>query len=168
MAACVSIRDWSDAEPASQCQLTIDDVAEYEPGQFYRRELPCLSAILATLPRRPAVVVIDGYVDLDDRHRPGLGRHLHESLDRAVPVIGVAKNPYRQTKHAAEVRRGSSDRPLFETAAGTPIDRAAGHIAVMHGRHRIPTILKTVDRLSRRFDSSASMEPDRHDDRGVE
>lgn len=45
--------------------------AEYLPGEFYRRELPPL---LAVIPRSSALalIVVDGYVDLDAAGRPAL------------------------------------------------------------------------------------------------
>ncbi|PKN30756.1 MAG: endonuclease V, partial [Deltaproteobacteria bacterium HGW-Deltaproteobacteria-21] len=48
-----------------------------------------------------------------------------------------------------EVFRGRSKSPLYVTAAGMDPSEAAGHIRSMHGGHRIPTLLKQVDRLSR-------------------
>jgi deoxyribonuclease V len=47
------------------------------------------------------------------------------------------------------VMRGGARRPLFVTAAGMNVDTAAAHILNMHGAHRIPSILKRVDRLCR-------------------
>ncbi|MFY0538676.1 hypothetical protein [Nannocystis pusilla] len=38
--------------------------------------------------------MIDGHVWLGP-DRPGLGVHLHRALGEAIPVVGVAKNPFR-------------------------------------------------------------------------
>ena len=147
-AAAVTIHDWSDAMPSGESIVQIADVAPYEPGQFYRRELPCLLAALKTLPRIETAV-IDGYVWLDAAMTPGLGAYLHEALSGEVVVIGVAKTKYRGADHAHEVFRGTSARPLYVTAAGISPDAAAKHIRTMHGDHRIPSILARVDRLCR-------------------
>jgi deoxyribonuclease V len=147
-AAAIVIRDWSDANPAAESVVNIDAVAPYEPGQFYRRELPCLLAVLKTLPP-VEVAVIDGYVWLDAAMTPGLGAHLHEALSRQTAVIGVAKTRFRGADHAHEVLRGTSARPLYVTATGISPEVAAGHIRAMHGDHRIPSILARVDRLCR-------------------
>lgn len=50
---------------------------------------------------------------------------------------------------AQELRRGTSRSPLYVTAAGMDATEAARHIAEMHGPHRIPTLLKRIDRLCR-------------------
>ncbi len=41
-AACVTFDDWEDSEPTGDFVLDIDQVEPYVPGQFYRRELPCV------------------------------------------------------------------------------------------------------------------------------
>lgn len=48
-----------------------------------------------------------------------------------------------------ELCRGASRRPLYITAIGSDYLTAAEHIREMAGDHRIPTLLKTVDRLAR-------------------
>lgn len=148
-AACVVINDWRASRPTAECVATIHEVKGYQPGEFYRRELPCIRAVLDKLNQPPTCIVVDGYVWLDGDHRPGLGAHLYETLNHKVPVIGVAKNPFRDTEHATELRRGTSDRPLYITAVGVPIAQAVVNIGAMQGPHRLPTVLKRVDELSR-------------------
>jgi deoxyribonuclease V len=121
-------------------------VADYAPGAFYRRELPAIQAVLAEAPR-VGLLIVDGYVDLDPEGRPGLGAHVHESL--GIPVIGVAKTSFRTATHAVPVRRGTSTRPLYVTAAGMSTVDAARLVAAMAGPHRIPAALKRVDALAR-------------------
>ncbi|MFN7142848.1 MAG: endonuclease V [Myxococcota bacterium] len=144
LAAAVVFGAWDDADPVEEHVVAVPEVAPYEPGAFFRRELPCLLAVWDRL-RRVGCVVVDGYVDLGPG-RPGLGRHLHEAV--GVPVIGVAKTRF----HAAggvEVTRGGSARPLVVTAAGVSLEEAARRIGAMHGAHRLPTLLRRVDALSR-------------------
>ena len=148
-AACVVIAGWQDSQPAAEYVAKIHDFQDYKPGEFFRRELPCIHAVLEKLTAAPTCIVVDGYVWLDGDNRPGLGAHLYESLDRRVPIIGVAKNPFKETVYASELRRGSSARPLYITAVGLPMAQAVVNIGAMHGPHRIPTILKRVDQLSR-------------------
>ena len=148
-AACVVIKNWRDSRPTAEHVAKIHKVKDYQPGEFYRRELPCIQAVLAKLKQPPTCIVVDGYVWLDGNLRPGLGAHLHEAFDRKVSVIGVAKNPFKDTDHATELRRGKSDRPPYITAAGVPIAQAVVNIGAMHGPHRLPTILKRTDQLSR-------------------
>lgn len=148
-AAAVVFRDWSDALAAEERTVEIRDVQPYEPGQFFRRELPCLLAVLRTLPPIETVI-IDGYVWLDVASRPGLGAHLYEALDRRCAVVGVAKTKFQGADHACEILRGESQRPLYVTAVGMPAEVAAERVRSMHGAHRIPTLLGRVDDLCRR------------------
>ncbi|MCY1081192.1 endonuclease V [Archangium lansingense] len=148
VAACVLFRDWADAAEASHVVERGPPAEPYEPGQFYRRELPHLLKVLATLQEPLETVVIDGYVWLDEE-RPGLGAHLYEALGRRVPVIGVAKTAFHSSQLAVPVLRGQSQRPLFVTAVGVDAREAAEHVRHMHGASRIPTLLNRVDRLCR-------------------
>jgi deoxyribonuclease V len=127
----------------------VSPVAPYEPGQFYRRELPCLLAVLGKIPDAVEAIVVDGYVWLADEQTPGLGGHLFQALGGTIPVIGVAKTQFRSARASQAVLRGGSQRPLYITAAGMSREAAAHHIQAMHGPHRIPTLLKRVDQICR-------------------
>ena len=138
-AACVTFADWPATSAMQELTQLISDPAPYVPGEFWRRELPGIVALLSALNVSPTIIVIDGYVWLDEAGRPGLGAHLFEALNGNIPVIGVAKTPFRGSPHAQLVQRGSSGRPLYITAQGLPITEAARAIRQMHGSHRIPT-----------------------------
>lgn len=155
LAACVLFRDWLDARPAAEWTQRIAPIAPYEPGQFYRRELPCLLAVLAPRLEELQTIVVDGYVWLRDEHSPGLGAHLYEALGRRIPVIGVAKTCFQSATAAQPVVRGTSKRPLYVTAAGLDRVTAAACIRRMHGNHRLPTLLKHVDRCCRAAETTA-------------
>ncbi len=125
----------------------IDQTEPYQPGALYKRELPCIEAVLALGPRLD-LLIVDGYATLDPAGRPGLGAHAADAL--GIPVIGVAKTPFRGASHAAEVVRGAASRPLYVTAAGgLTIDEAAMIVAGMAGPHRLPGMLSQVDSLAR-------------------
>lgn len=132
----------------------IVDVPLYEPGALFKRELPCIEAVLAlSMPLR--LLIVDGYATLDPDGRPGLGAHAAEAF--GLPVIGVAKTRFRAATHAREVIRGTASRPLYVTAAGgVGIDEAARIVERMSGSHRIPSALARVDRLSRSRASTSS------------
>lgn len=121
-------------------------VEPYHPGEFYRRELPPLRAVIPAAAKL-GLIVVDGYVDLDPDGRPGLGAHVH--AEYAVPVIGVAKTAFGTATHAARVLRGLSSRPLYVTAAGMTIADAGVLVTEMAGSFREPDALKRVDRLAR-------------------
>ena len=146
--ACALFSAWTDAQPSSEKILISEGAAnDYQPGEFYRRELPYILAALATLQTAPAIVIIDGYVWLG-AERPGLGAHLFTALAQRAAVVGVAKRPFVGAT-AVPVLRGDSRQPLFVSAVGISIEVAVDGVRNMHGPHRIPTLLKRVDRLSR-------------------
>src|SRR5690242_19110791 len=147
IAAGVWFRGWRASEAEHEAVATFREVAPYQPGEFYRRELPCL---LGVLERGPAadVVVVDGYVWLG-AGRAGLGARLHDALGGRAVVVGVAKKLFAGATDAVPVYRGLSRTPLYVTAEGVSATEAAGWVASMQGDHRIPTLLKRADRLAR-------------------
>ncbi|MCC6314923.1 MAG: endonuclease V [Thermomicrobiales bacterium] len=149
VSACLLFARWQADRPLRSLVERTSPVAPYIPGQFYRRELPPLLATLRQVITEVDVVIVDGYVWLGREQRPGLGAHLYEALDERAAVIGVAKTTFHNTP-AVEVRRDRSARPLYVTAVGMTTEAAARHIREMHGSHRLPTLLREVDQLSRR------------------
>ncbi len=141
---CVVFSTWTDPAPARELVVrSAAPPAAYEPGRFYERELPYLLGALAEI--TADLVVIDGHVWLAD-DTPGLGAHLHAAI--GVPIVGVAKNPFRGSP-AIHVIRGASRKPLHVTAAGIDAGVAAALVRDMHGDFRIPTLLKRADSLAR-------------------
>jgi deoxyribonuclease V len=146
LAACVVAERWSDARPLEQRVAHVARVAPYEPGRFYLRELPCVVAVLEQVRAPVSTVVVDGYVFLDG-DRPGLGAKVAEAV--RLPVVGVAKTQFHGVTSAIAVTRGRSARPLYVSAIGMDVVRAAAHVREMHGAFRTPTLLRLVDRLTR-------------------
>lgn len=145
---------WSDAAPAAETCVRVTDTREYVPGKFYKRELPCILALLKRLGASPFsivpdIIIIDGFVHLSRRMEPALGSHLYGALGGKTPVVGVAKNPVKDTPAEYALCRGSSRRPLYVSAAGMELQEAKRHIAQMHGKFRMPALLKRADQLSR-------------------
>ncbi|WLQ12420.1 endonuclease V [Hahella aquimaris] len=145
----VLFKDWNDPEPARAVLTQVSEVQDYEPGQFYKRELPCILQLLDAIPETVDIIVVDGYVSLGADDRPGLGMHLHNALQQRIPVIGVAKKAFLDTPPDREILRGDSLKPLYVSAVGIPLPQARDWIHSMHGKHRIPTLLKRVDQLCR-------------------
>ncbi|NLJ79330.1 MAG: endonuclease V [Tissierellia bacterium] len=129
------------------CKI-IESVEEYIPGQFYRRELPCLLEVYDGIGEGIDLIIIDGFVLLGGGKR-GLGAHLFEALDRRIPVIGVAKTFFRGCTDYVKIYRGHSNRPLYISCIGTDLTNSAELIRNLGGDNRIPDILKMVDRLTR-------------------
>ena len=141
---------WNDATWTEQFQVHVVDPEPYVPGQFFKRELPCILQLLEEIEVELDTIVVDGFVWLSsgDEPKPGLGAILFEHLNQEVTVVGVAKTDFAGAR-ATKLLRGKSARPLFITAAGVDIVEAIHFVNSMHGPHRIPTLLKYVDKLSR-------------------
>lgn len=124
--------------------------APYQPGALYKRELPLLLGVLEQIGPGPAVIVVDGYVVLSAKGRLGLGGHLAAALGDGRPVIGIAKSAFRDVlSYSQPVRRGRSNLPLYVTASGIDLSRAAALVGAMHGSFRLPTLVRLVDGLTR-------------------
>jgi deoxyribonuclease V len=149
VAACVLFQNWADAHSMQQITVSISDIKPYQPGKFYERELPCILKVLDRVPQRPDTIVIDGYVWLDTEKSPGLGSHIYQALHERAAIIGVAKSKFQGSNHAQKVLRGTSKRPLYITAAGIDSETASCYVKKMHGKFRIPTLLKLADTLCR-------------------
>ncbi len=146
LAAAVLFETFQDARPCRVYRKKFADMADYVSGSFYLRELPCILGLLAEIEERIEVIIIDGYVSLGDQ--PGLGEHLHRSIAPSIAVIGVAKGSFAGSR-PVKVVRGASRRPLYVTSHGLEAEQAGRLIQSMHGKYRLPTLLKTVDKLSR-------------------
>ena len=143
----VLIRKWTDDKAFINYNLVVGDIAEYVPGQFYKRELPCILKLMDTIVEPIDLIIVDGYVWLTPE-KMGLGAYLYEALDETIPIVGVAKNYFKDTE-AVQVLRGESKKPLYVTAAGISAEWAAQQVEKMAGEYRFPSILKEVDHLCR-------------------
>jgi deoxyribonuclease V len=149
-AACVIGAGWTSVLALRERWIRRAAPAEYEPGAFYKRELPLLLEVLREAAPIPEVILVDGYVWLDATGRPGLGAHLHEALGGAHAVVGVAKTAFGDAAaFSGAVLRGKSARPLFVTAVGMKQEDAADAVTRMHGAHRLPTLIRRADALAR-------------------
>lgn len=164
-AGCVTFQSWRDAAPSATFVGSTLAPQAYQPGAFYLRELPPILAALAMVPDALSTILVDGYVWLGGS-RPGLGARLHAALGERVAVVGVAKTKWHSVGpapgtemercRAIAITRGGAIRPLYVTAIGIDVELAAKHVEEMHGPYRIPTLLKTADRLSRRAAAGAT------------
>ena len=151
-AACILGETWESESPSQTYVQFVGTAEPYEPGNFFRRELPCLLSVLRLLPSLPDVIVVDGYVWLSSVQRPGLGAHLYEALGKGTPVVGIAKSAFvgaDSCSAVARVFRGNSRNPLFVTAVGMELMFAGQWVGRMAGKHRIPKMLRIADQLSR-------------------
>lgn len=152
-AVAIVFASWASEAVSAVHTATIDHVPPYEPGAFYKRELPCLLGVLAQIDLATiSCVVVDGYVTLGVEERAGLGQHLYEAIGRRAPVVGVAKTRFAGVApQVVPVLRGQSQNPLYVTSVGMPVAAAADLVAAMHGTYRFPTLLKQLDDLTKKL-----------------
>lgn len=148
---CLQFKEWIENENFKVFTEIIENVEEYIPGEFYRRELPCIMSLLNQIDLKDVeAIIVDGFVYLDDEKKYGLGGHLYEKLNKKIPIIGVAKTNFASIeKDKIGILRGNSQKPLFITAIGIELEDAVRKIEDMAGEFRIPTLLKELDRLTK-------------------
>ncbi|HKQ22289.1 MAG TPA: endonuclease V [Nitrososphaeraceae archaeon] len=146
--AAIVFDDWESDSIVEQHTVLVNGVHPYVPGEFYKRELPCLLAILKKVQSPIDLIVVDSYVWLATGVS-GMGHHLYEALNSKTPVIGCAKTHFGTDDLSIAITRGQSKTPLFITSVGVDDKLAAGYISKMHGVNRVPTLLKKVDQLCR-------------------
>lgn len=140
-----------DETPQSVVIDQIIGIEDYVSGEFYKRELPCIESILKKINLNDIeAVIIDGHIYVDDDGTFGLGGYTWESLNKKIPVIGVAKTSFFRNKNTVkEVYRGESKKPLYVSSIDIDLEIASNLIKDMKGDYRIPTILKELDRITK-------------------
>ena len=114
VAAGILFQDWS-SEECALITVKLREMADYEPGAFYKRELPCILGLLEWVKIKLGCIVIDGYVFLGEDQHDGLGAHLYRETN--IPVIGVAKTYFKGTPDECKVVRHGT-KPLYVTSIG--------------------------------------------------
>ena len=143
--------NWQDNHAKEIICKELTSIQKYVSGQFYKRELPCIMAIVNQISTiKISTIIIDGHVFVDNTKKYGLGGYVWEKTERKIPVIGVAKRSfYANSNTVKEIYRGRSKKPLYISSIGIDVDIAAHKIKNMKGTFRIPTILKQVDTITR-------------------
>lgn len=143
--------DWEDESPREIITTIVKEVAEYEPGQFYKRELPCILELMKQIDlEKVDCIIVDGHVYVDNDKKLGLGGHLYQSLHEKIPIIGVAKKSFINTEKVSfPIFRGESKVPLYVSSIGIGTDTVVEKVQNMYGNFRIPNILKFLDSLTK-------------------
>ncbi len=143
--------NWKDNKPIQTINKKIVAIEPYIPGEFYKRELPCIKEVMKDLNLNEIkTLIVDGHVYTNNDQKYGLGGYVWQTYQEKIPVIGVAKKSFHgNEKTVTPLYRGTSKAPLFVSSIGMEREKAVKHIAEMHGKYRIPTLLKEVDRLTR-------------------
>lgn len=149
-AVAIVFENWQSQQIKKIYNQKFSYVEEYEPGNFYKRELPCIKKVLSLIEEEYEYIIIDGYVSLGSKKLPGLGAHLWNYLKNKKPIIGVAKNYFKDTPENCSLFRGKSKKPLYITSIGIELDIAKTCILKMSGKNRIPDLLKAVDLESKK------------------
>ena len=152
VAAAVAFEAWDAAEATKTYVSRIAQVEKPERGALDLRELPCVMQLLREHQLTPELIVIDGFVHLDGDDTPGLGRHLFQALGEQVAVVGVSKKRLPGLSAQYEVVREEESPPLVVTSAGIDIGAAKVRLRSMHGRKRVPTLMKLAARLAKNGD----------------
>lgn len=143
--------NWNDEKFIKVSQKIVNNIKEYISGEFYKRELPCILEFLNDYDiNEIELIIIDGFVFLNDDNKQGLGGYLFESLDKRIPVIGVAKTSFHNNnKNVIDVLRGNSKKPLYISSIGIELLKASDLIKNMFGNNRMPNIIKQIDTQTR-------------------
>lgn len=150
VAAAVGFEDWPDAEPARTLVVRVPGVPPAKRGE----PDDALAQAVLRLREQPGVaplelVLVDGAVHLDAAETPGPGARVFQALQGAVPVIGLSKAAPRDGSTSFEVHREDEAPPLYVSAAGVDLGAAKARVRAMHGRRRLPTLLKAAARVAR-------------------
>jgi deoxyribonuclease V len=148
-AAAVAFEAWDEAEATKTYFSRIDQVGKAVRGELDLRELPCVMQLLSEHKLEPELILFEGFVHLDADDTPGLGHHLFQALGGKVPVVGVSKKSLPGLSAQFEVMREEETPPLIVTTAGLDIGAAKVRLRSMHGRKRVPTLMKLATRLAK-------------------
>jgi len=147
--AAVAFDDWVAFEGTKNYSLRIEHVEKPAKGELDLRALPWLVQLLDANRLQPELIVLDGFVHLDAQETPGLGRRLHDTLGGRTAVIGVSKTGFKDTPEQFELHREEETAPLVITCAGIDLGAAKARVRMMHGRKRVPTLLKLAARIAK-------------------
>jgi len=149
--AAVAFEDWAAAEGTRNVALAIAHVDKPAKGELDLRALPWLVQLLDANRLQPEAIVLDGFVHLDAQETPGLGRRLHDTLGGRCPVIGVSRSVFKGTDTPDQfcIFREDETPPLIVTCAGIDLGAAKARIRAMHGRKRVPTLMKLAARIAK-------------------
>ena len=147
----VAFDDWAAGEGTRSYSLDIAHVEKPAKGELDLRALPWFIQLLEANRLQPEVIVLDGFVHLDAQETAGLGRRLHDTLGGRSAVIGVSKSLFKgsETPDQFCVFREDETPPLVVTCAGIDLGAAKARVRTMHGRKRVPTLMKLAARIAK-------------------
>lgn len=94
---CLCFNNWLDSEPVTTYEEIICGISEYEPGLFYKRELPCIMSFLKKVELTCIeFVIIDGYAILDDYGKKGWVTYCLKSLKGEFQLLDLRKQNFTE------------------------------------------------------------------------
>ena len=148
-AAGVAFDEWDASEALRSATTFIAQLEKPVRGELDLHALPCVLQLLREQALTPELIVIEGLVHLDAQETPGLGQVLYHALGGSVAVIGVCKGAVPGMPAQFELVREEEARPLVVTCAGIDLGAAKARLRAMHGKRRVPTLLKLAARLAK-------------------
>ena len=147
--AAVAFDEWDAAEAS---RTFTSRVVPLDPPVRSPRGAAELAGVLQLLREHalePELIVIDGPVHLDAAETPAWGRQLFDALGGRSAVIGISTRTMPGLPAQFEVWRDEEARPLIVTCVGIDLGAAKVRVRTMHGRRRVPTLMKLAARLAR-------------------
>lgn len=145
----VAFDEWDAAEAS---RTFTSRVAPIDPPVRSPRGAAELAGVLQLLREHalePELIVIDGPVHLDAAETPAWGRQLFDALGGRSAVVGISTRTMPSLPAQFEVWRDEEARPLIVTCIGIDLGAAKVRVRTMHGRKRVPTLMKLAARLAR-------------------
>ena len=143
---------WDDTEPLNIIKRITKPEYPYVPGEFYKRELPCIMDLLGGVSFDTlSTIIVDGFVRIekDGEMVSGLGERLYDEVkDWGISVIGVAKSKFNGCENwSIPIIRKAGSKPLYVQGIGRYTDEmAASLIKGMAGPNKLPILLQLLDR----------------------
>ena len=144
--------NWNDPQPKEIIEVWSSEFGPYIPGEFYKRELPCIMDLLGGVDFDSlSTIIVDGFVRIekDGEMVSGLGEHLYDEVkDWGISVIGVAKSKFDGCENwSIPIIRKTGSKPLYVQGIGRYTDEmAASLIKGMAGPNKLPILLQRLDR----------------------
>ena len=149
MAAAVAFDEWDAFEASRTFTSRVALVDKPARGKPDLCGLQCLLQLLQEHALEPDIIVMDGPVYLDAAETPGLGRALFDALGGRAAIIGASTKAMPGMPAQFELFREEEARPLIVTCVGIDLGAAKVRVRAMHGKRRLPTLLKLVARIAR-------------------
>jgi deoxyribonuclease V len=151
-AAAVAFDEWDASIATRTFTSRIEHVETPVRGALDLRDVSCILQLLREHALEPEIIVLPAAVYLDAQETPGIGRHLYDALGGRIAILGISKTGIPGMPAQFEVVREEGARPLIVTCVGIELGAAKVRLLAMHGKRRIPTLLKLASRIARSHD----------------